>query len=114
MMELKSEKWVAILTVQESAIPAKTPGNYPLRNVKEIPIIKAKQRFFENSFFPVTITEWSDLDYSLHNAPYITVFKQNILKFIQLGVNEFLNSYNSYGFKLLTKPRIKSFTRSQI
>ena len=32
-------------------IPAKTPGNYPLRN--------------ENSFFPATITEWNDLDYNL-------------------------------------------------
>ena len=27
-------------------IPAKTPGNYPLRNVKEIPTLKVKHRFF--------------------------------------------------------------------
>ena len=34
-------------------IPAKTP----LRNLKEIPTIKLNHRFFENSFFPATITE---------------------------------------------------------
>ena len=33
-------------------IPAKTPGNHPLQNVKEIPAIKVKHRFFENSVFP--------------------------------------------------------------
>ena len=31
-------------------ISAKTPGNYPLQNVKKIPTIKVKHRFFENSF----------------------------------------------------------------
>lgn len=46
-------------------IPAKTPSNYPLINVKEIPSLKVKQRFLENSFFPATVTEWNDLDYSL-------------------------------------------------
>ena len=72
-------------------IPAKTPGNYPLRNVKEIPTIKVKHRFFENYFFPATITEWNDLDYSLRNAPSINVFKKNILKFIRLGPNKVFN-----------------------
>ena len=49
-------------------IPAKTP----LRNLKEIPTIKLNHRFFENSFFPATITEWNDLDYSLRSAPSST------------------------------------------
>ena len=31
-------------------IPAKTPGNYPLRNVKEIPTIKVKHSFIDNIF----------------------------------------------------------------
>ena len=87
-------------------IPAKTTGNYPLRNVKEIPTIKVKHRFFENSFFPATITEWNDLDCSLRNAPSINVFKKNILKFIRLGPNKVFNIYNPYGLKLLTRPRL--------
>ena len=53
-------------------ISAKTPGNYPLRNVKEIPTIKVKHRFFEKNFFPATITEWN---YSLRSAPSINIFK---------------------------------------
>ena len=54
--------------------PAKIPRNYPFRNVKEIPIIKLKHRFFESSFFPATVTEWNDLDYSLRKDPSINVF----------------------------------------
>ena len=87
-------------------IPAKTPGNYPLRNVKEIPIIKVKHRFFENSFYPATITEWNDLDYSLRNARSINVFKKNVLKFICLAPNKVFSIYNPYGLKLLTRLRL--------
>ena len=85
-------------------IPAKTPGNYPLRNVKEIPTIKLKYRFFEKIFFRATITKWND--YSLRNTPSINVCKQNILKFIRLGPNKVFNIYNPHGLKLLTKLRL--------
>ena len=87
-------------------IPAKTSGNYPLRNVKGIPTVKAKHRFFENSFFPATLSEWNDLDYSLRNAPSINVFKQNILKFIRLSPNKVFNIYIPHGLKLLTRLRL--------
>ena len=56
-----------------------------------------KHKFFENSFFPATITEWNDLDYSLRNATSINVFKQNILKFIRLGSNNVFNIYSLHG-----------------
>ena len=87
-------------------IPAKTPGNYPLQNIKKIPTIKVKHRFVEYSFFSVTITEWNDLDCSLRYAPSINVFKKNILKFIRLGPNKVFNIYNPYGLKLLTRLRL--------
>ena len=87
-------------------IPAKTPGNYLLRNVREIPAMKVKHRFFENSFFPANITERNDLDYSLRNAPSINVFKKNILKFICLGRNKVFNIYNPHGLKLSTRLRL--------
>ena len=79
-----------------------------MRNVDETfkGEIKVKHRFFENSFFPATITEWNDLDYSLCNAPSINVFKKNILKFIRLGPNKVFNIYNPYGLKLLTRLRL--------
>ena len=78
-------------------IPAKAPGNYPLRNVKEIPMIEVKHRFFGNSSFPSTVTEWKDLDYFLRNAPSINVLKQNILKFICIGPNKVFNIYKPHG-----------------
>ena len=76
-----------------------------MRNVKEIPTIKVKHRFSENSFFPATITEWNDLDYSLRNAPSIIVFKKNILKFTRLGPNKLFSIYNPHGLKLLRRLR---------
>ena len=87
-------------------ILAKKSGNYPLRTVKEIPAIKVKHRFFENSFFLAIITEWNDLDHSLRNAPSINVFKQNVLKFIRLGPNKVFNIYSPHGLKLLTRLRL--------
>ena len=86
-------------------IPSRKSGNYPLRNVKEIPTIKVIHWFFENSFFTATITEWNDLDNSLRDAPSNNVFKQNILKFIRLGPNKGFNEFASW---------LQSFTRSQI
>ena len=77
-----------------------------MRNVKEIPTIKVKHRFFENSFFPASTTECNDLDYSLCNAPSISVFKKNVSKFIRLGPNKDFNLQNSYGLKLLTRIRL--------
>ena len=81
-------------------------SNYPLQKVKEIPPIKVKHRSFENSFFPATITEWNDLDYSLCNVPSIIVFKKNILKFIRLGPYKVFNINNPHGLKLLTRLRL--------
>ena len=77
-----------------------------MRNVKEIPTIKVKHRFFENFFFPETITEWNDLDYSLCNAPSINVFNKNVLKFLRVGPNKVFNIYNPQGLKLLMRLRL--------
>ena len=95
----KIYKWQSPLYLY-NLIPAKTPSNYPLQNAKEIPTIKVKHRFFENSFLPATITEWNDLDYSLRNARSINVLKKKILKFIRLGPNKVFNIYNPYCLKL--------------
>ena len=77
-----------------------------MRNLTEIPAIKVKHGFVENSFFSATITEWNDLDYSLPNAPSINVFKQNISKFIHTSPNKILNIYNPHVIKLLTRLRL--------
>ena len=65
-----------------------------------------KHRFFENSFFPATVTEWNELDYCLRNTLYINVLKKNILKFIRLGPDKVLNIYNPHGLKHLMRLRL--------
>ena len=84
-------------------IPGKTPDNYPLKNIKEIPIIKVKYKFFEKKLFPATLTGWNDLEYSLCNAPSINAFKKNFSKFICLGPNNNCNIYSLHLLKLLTR-----------
>ena len=59
--------------------------------------------FFKSSFFPSAIIEWNNLDYHSRNTPSISVFKQNILKFIRLGPNKVYNIHNPTGLKLLTR-----------
>ena len=70
-----------------------------------MPIIKVKQRFFKNSFFSATITEWKNR-LSLRNAPSINVSKQNILRFFRLSPNNVFTIYNPHGLKLLTRLRL--------
>ena len=50
-------------------------GQSPLQNVKKILTIKVKNNFFENSFFPATITECNDLDYSLTQCSFHQCFQ---------------------------------------
>ena len=48
--------------------------------------------FLKVLVFASTIIEWNNLDYHLRNAPSISVYKQNILKFIRLGPNKVYNT----------------------
>ena len=66
-------------------------------------------------FFPDTITDRNGLDYSVHNAPSINVFRQNILNFIRLGTNKVFKIYNPHDLKVLARLSwLKSFTRSPV
>ena len=65
-----------------------------------------KHGFFKSSFFASTIIEWNILDYHLRNGLFISVFKQNILKFIRLGPNKVYNVHGPFGPKLLTRLRL--------
>ena len=74
-----------------------------MSKISKTPTIKVKHRFFENSFFLTTITEWNDLDHLLCSAPSISFFKQNILKFIHLSPNKVFSIYNLHGLMLLAR-----------
>ena len=62
--------------------------------------------FYKNSFFPSTIIEWNKLDSYLRNSESFGIFKNNILKFIRLKPNRFLNCCNLTGIKLITQLRL--------
>ena len=61
--------------------------------------------FLKVFFLPSTIIEWNN--FYLRNAPAISVFKQNILKFILLNYPaKVYNVRNPTGLNLLTKFRL--------
>ena len=60
-------------------------------------------RFFKNSFFPSTVTEWSNVDKSIRSSKSFDLFKKNILQFIQPTLNRTFNCHNPTGIKLIAR-----------
>ena len=76
------------------------------RNALNIPHFNTNRNFFQNSFFPSTITEWNKLDHGLRKAESLSVFKTNILKFIRPPPNSVYNCNNSKGLKFIIRLRL--------
>ena len=81
-------------------------SSYATRNVDCIPLIKIKNNFFKNTFFPATIIEWNKLDPAIRNAEILDIFKTNILKFIKPTPRQFFNCYNHKGIRLMSRLRL--------
>ena len=79
---------------------------YSARNIHNIPLVNTKHNFFKNSFFPSTIIEWNNLDPHHRKSENISVFKSNILKFIQPSPNSVYNCHNPRGICLITRLRL--------
>ena len=60
-------------------------------------------RFFKNSFFPSTVTEWSNVYKSIRSSKSFDLFKKNILQFIQPTLNRTFNCHNPFGIKLIAR-----------
>ena len=56
-------------------------------------------------FFLSTIIEWNDVDHSLSDAPTVSGFMQNILKFICLRPSKVYDVHNPCRLKFLTNLR---------
>ena len=76
---------------------------YATRTVGNIPLIKIKDNFFKNSFFPSAIIEWNNLDPNLRNSKIIPVFKEKIFNFTRPSPNSFFDFHNHKGIKLITR-----------
>ena len=79
---------------------------YSTLNIHNIHLVNTKHNFFENSFFPSTIIEWSKLDPHLRKSENFSVFKSNILKFIRPSPNSVYNCHNPRGICLITRLRL--------
>ena len=70
-------------------------SSYVTRNAENIPLFSIKHNFYKNSFFPLSIIEWNNLDPKLCNSENFGNFKiyniQKILKFIRPKPNRFFN-----------------------
>ena len=48
-----------------SVIIPRATRRYSSRNVNNIPLVRANNKYFMNNFFPSTKTEWNKLDLSI-------------------------------------------------
>ena len=77
-----------------------------MRNALNIPLLNTNQNFFKNSLFPSTIIEWNKLDPGLRKAESLSLFKTNILKFIQPSPNSVYNCHNPKGLRFIIRLRV--------
>ena len=75
---------------------------YFSRNSESIPQLRTKHDFLRNSFFPSTIKEWNNLDPQIRKSKSISIFKNNILKFIWPKPNNFYYCHNPKGINKVT------------
>ena len=87
-------------------IPEKT-SSYVSRIADNILLFNIKHNFYQNSFFPLSIIEWENLDPNLCNSKNFGIFKNNIFKFIRPKPNSFVNCCNLKGIRLITRLRLE-------
>ena len=80
-------------------------GTYNTGNTNNIPLMKVKHNFFQNSFFS-PIIEWNKLDLNIHNSKTFNIFKKTLLNFIRPSGSTVFNCHNPKGAKLLTTLRL--------
>ena len=77
------------------------------RHSNNIPVIRRRYNYFENSFFSSTLSEWNNLDCKIRNSgSQEEIFKKNLLNFIRPCANSIFNIHDPYGIKLLTRLRL--------
>ena len=68
-----------------------------------IPPVKVRHDYFENSFFPSAITEWNKFNFNIRNSANLNTFKNKLLNFIRPFVNIIFDIRNPLSIKLLTR-----------
>ena len=73
-----------------------------------VTFLNVKTIFLKNSFFPAVISEWNNLDISIHNSSSCHICTNLILNFIRPKPNRISSTQNFEGLKLLTRMRLGS------
>ena len=81
-------------------------STYNTKNTNDIPLLKGKHNFFQNSFFPSAVMEWNKLDLNICNSESLNIFKKTLFNFIRPSGSTVFNCHSSKGVKLLTRLRL--------
>ena len=79
---------------------------YSTRNIHNIPFQKQNAIFSKTLFYTSTMIEWNNLDPHLGKIESFSVFKSNVLKFIQPSPNSTYNCHSPKGIFLITRLRL--------
>ena len=79
---------------------------YNTKSTNSTPVFKVNHHFFQISFFPVLVNDWSKLDHNIRNSEGLNTFKKIILNYIYSSGSSVFNCHNFKGIKLLIRLRV--------
>ena len=88
-----------------SDIIPSTTRRYSSRNAN-VPLVRANNNYFTNTFFPSTITEWNKLDLSIRKSSSLNTFKSRLLPFVRPLEDSLFTCRNPIGITYLTRIRL--------
>ena len=68
--------------------------------------LRCRTTLFQNSFLPLTITEWNKLDTDIKNIDSHVMFRKKLLTFIRPLENDTYEIYDPLGVRLLNRLRL--------
>ena len=89
-----------------SYIITSTTGRYASRNANNMPLARADNEHFMNTFFPSTITERNKLYLSIRNSTSLNIFKGRSLQFVKPLEKSVYTCHNPREIKYLTRLKL--------
>ena len=89
-----------------SDIIPSTTKRYYSKNANNIPLVRANNNYFMNTFFPSTITESNKLDLSIRKSTSLNVFKSRSLRLVRPLENSVFTCHNPITIQYLTRIRL--------
>ena len=112
---LYQKRWMRKLCLHYKYLSIKQPShNYSLlpqmRNSHRHPntfnVFASQTEYSKNSFFPLVINEWNELDPNIRTSSSYNIFRNVLLIFIRPVEWKVFNIIDSLGIKILTRVRL--------